>query len=117
MTTAAKPLARRHAEEHEDLRQFIMHDPLPRGKMNAMAMESMHATSPIFWVVTAVLAAIVVGRNRAARDQFAREIQGCRLGGRGAVVHGFESVAILAAIVAILATCGGCFTASPETIG
>src|SRR5678809_570357 len=60
MATLAKPLARRHAEEHEDLRQFIMHDPLPRGKMNAMAMESMHATSPIFWVVTAVLAAIVV---------------------------------------------------------
>ena len=60
MTTVAKPLARRRAEEHEDLRQFIMHDPLPRGKMNAMAMESMHATSPIFWVVTAVLAAIVV---------------------------------------------------------
>ena len=37
-----------------------MHDPLPRGKMNEMVMEAMHETSPIFWVVTAVLAAFVV---------------------------------------------------------
>ena len=37
-----------------------MHDPLPRGQMNAMVMEAMHETKPIFWVVTAVLAAIVV---------------------------------------------------------
>ena len=60
MTTLAKPLTRPRAEEHEDLRQHLMHDPLPRGQMNAMVMESMHATSPIFWVVTAVLAAFVV---------------------------------------------------------
>jgi molybdopterin-containing oxidoreductase family membrane subunit len=37
-----------------------MHDPLPRGKMNDMAMEAMHETNPIFWIVTGVLAAIVV---------------------------------------------------------
>jgi hypothetical protein len=60
MATVAKPLARRHAEEHEDPRQYLMHDPLPRGQMNDMAMEAMHETNPIFWVVTAVLAAIVV---------------------------------------------------------
>ena len=62
MATYAKPAARphRHEEEHEDLRQHLMHDPLPRGQMNAMVMESMHETSPIFWVITAVLAAIVV---------------------------------------------------------
>ena len=60
MTSVAKPLAGPHAEEHEDPRQLLMHDPLPRGQMNAMVMESMHATSPIFWVITAVLAAIVV---------------------------------------------------------
>ena len=60
MTTVAKPLARRHAEEHEDPRQYLMHDPLPRGQMNDMAMEAMHETNPIFWIVTAILAAIVV---------------------------------------------------------
>ena len=60
MTSIAKPFARPHAEEHEDPRQHLMHDPLPRGQMNAMVMESMHATSPIFWVVTGVLAAFVV---------------------------------------------------------
>jgi molybdopterin-containing oxidoreductase family membrane subunit len=60
MTSIAKPIARRHAEEHENPRELLMHDPLPRGQMNAMIMESMHETSPIFWVITAVLAAIVV---------------------------------------------------------
>ena len=60
MATLAKPLARPHAEEHEDPRQHLMHDPLPRGQMNAMVMESMHATSPIFWAVTGILALIVV---------------------------------------------------------
>ena len=60
MATIAKPLARPHAEEHEDPRQFLMHDPLPRGQMNAMVMEAMHETNPIFWGITGVLAAIVL---------------------------------------------------------
>src|SRR6266498_234493 len=60
MTTIAKPFARPRAEEHEDPREHLMHDPLPRGQMNAMVMESMHETSPIFWVVTGILALIVV---------------------------------------------------------
>ena len=62
MASYAKPAARPHphVEEHEDLRQHLMHDPLPRGQMNSMVMESMHSTSPIFWVITAVLAVIVV---------------------------------------------------------
>src|SRR5512146_2553288 len=61
MTSIAKPFARPHAgEEHEDPRQHLMHDPLPRGQMNAMVMEAMHETSPIFWVITAILAVIVV---------------------------------------------------------
>jgi molybdopterin-containing oxidoreductase family membrane subunit len=60
MTSIAKPFATPHDEEHEDPRQNLMHDPLPRGQMNAMVMEAMHETSPIFWVVTIVLAAIVV---------------------------------------------------------
>jgi Ni/Fe-hydrogenase subunit HybB-like protein len=60
MATIAKPLARPRAEEHEDPRQHLMHDPLPRGQMNDMVMESMHATSPIFWAVTGGLALIVL---------------------------------------------------------
>jgi Ni/Fe-hydrogenase subunit HybB-like protein len=60
MTTIARPLSRPHAEEHENPRDLLMHDPLPRGEMNRMAMEAMHETNPIFWIVTAVLAAIVV---------------------------------------------------------
>ena len=60
MTSIAKPLARPHAEEHEDPREHLMHDPLPRGQMNAMVMEAMHETNPIFWVITGVLAAIVL---------------------------------------------------------
>ena len=60
MATIAKPLARPHAEEHEDPRQYLMHDPLPRGQMNAMVMEAMHETNPIFWGITGVLAAIVL---------------------------------------------------------
>ena len=55
MASYAKPLARPqpHAEEHEENpREHLMHDPLPRGQMNAMVMESMHETNPIFWVVT-----------------------------------------------------------------
>ena len=60
MTTIAKPMARSHVQEHEDPREHLMHDPLPRGQMNAMVMESMHSTSPTFWIVTGVLALIVV---------------------------------------------------------
>src|SRR6266545_4349814 len=60
MASVAQPFARHHAEEQEDPREHLMHDPLPRGQMNAMVMESMHATSPIFWVISSVLALIVV---------------------------------------------------------
>lgn len=60
MATLAKPLAHSHGDEHEDPRQHLMFDPLPRGQMNAMVMESMRTTSPIFWVVAAILAAIVL---------------------------------------------------------
>jgi molybdopterin-containing oxidoreductase family membrane subunit len=37
-----------------------MHDPLPRGQMNAMVMEAMHVTSWKFWVVTGILTFIVI---------------------------------------------------------
>jgi molybdopterin-containing oxidoreductase family membrane subunit len=60
MATVAKPLASPNIEEHEDPRQHLMHDPLPRGKMNDMVMEAMHSTSPIFWAVTGILALIVL---------------------------------------------------------
>jgi molybdopterin-containing oxidoreductase family membrane subunit len=49
-----------HGHDHEaQLReQHLMLDPMPRGQMNDMVMESMHATSWKFWVVAAILAAI-----------------------------------------------------------
>ena len=60
MATVARPLTRPHAEEQEDPRERLMHDPLPRGQMNAMVMEAMHETSPIFWIITIALAVTVV---------------------------------------------------------
>jgi Ni/Fe-hydrogenase subunit HybB-like protein len=48
-----------HAPEEHDLREHLMYDPKPRGEMNAMVMESMHATSWKFWVVTIILSLIV----------------------------------------------------------
>jgi Ni/Fe-hydrogenase subunit HybB-like protein len=60
MAEIAKPLARPHAEEHEDPRELLMFDPLPRGQMNAMVMEAMHETNPIFWAVTGVLTLTVL---------------------------------------------------------
>jgi len=63
MATYAKPLAGRpHAEEHEeDPREHLMHDPLPRGKMNEMVMEAMHETSWKFWVAVGFLTLVVLG--------------------------------------------------------
>ena len=60
MATVTRPLTRPYTEEHENPRERLMHDPLPRGQMNAMVMEAMHETSPIFWVITIVLAVTVV---------------------------------------------------------
>jgi Ni/Fe-hydrogenase subunit HybB-like protein len=60
MATYAQPLAQPHAEEHEDPRKQLMFDPLPRGEMNAMVIESMYATSWKFWAVTAFLTLIVI---------------------------------------------------------
>ena len=47
-----------HAEKHFR-EKHLMLDPLPRGQMNEMVMESMHTTSWKFWVVFAILSAIV----------------------------------------------------------
>ncbi|HEX2697418.1 MAG TPA: hypothetical protein VHM28_06880, partial [Anaerolineales bacterium] len=60
-TASYLPKARSHshAEEHEDPREHLMHDPLPRGQMNDMVMESMHSTGWKFWVITGFLAVVV----------------------------------------------------------
>ncbi len=64
MASYAKPLAGTpHAEEHdEDPREHLMHDPLPRGRMNEMVMEAMHETNWKFWVVTGFLTIVVLIR-------------------------------------------------------
>ncbi|MBV6451682.1 MAG: hypothetical protein MHPDNHAH_02428 [Anaerolineales bacterium] len=46
--------------EEDDHKQYLMFDPKPRGEMNAMVMESMHATSWKFWLVFGVLVFLVV---------------------------------------------------------
>ena len=48
-----------HHEEEHDPREYLMYDPLPRGVMNDMVMESMHTTSWKFWVVFGILAFLV----------------------------------------------------------
>lgn len=62
MSVMAKPLpqAGARAEEYEDPRAHLMHDPKPRGEMNSMVLESMHTTTWRFWLVTATLAFLVV---------------------------------------------------------
>lgn len=49
-----------HHEEEHDPRESLMFDPLPRGVMNDMVMESMYTTSWKFWVVLGILAFLVV---------------------------------------------------------
>ena len=60
MTTVAQPLAQPHDEEHEDPREQLMFDPLPRGEMNRLAMESMYATSWKFWLMTGILVIVIL---------------------------------------------------------
>lgn len=48
-----------HHEEEHDPRESLMYDVLPRGVMNDMVMESMHATSWKFWVVLGILVFLV----------------------------------------------------------
>ncbi|HEY5984237.1 MAG TPA: NrfD/PsrC family molybdoenzyme membrane anchor subunit [Anaerolineales bacterium] len=61
MALAARRLtqAGAHAEEHEDPRQHLMHDPKPRGEMNSMMMESMHAAGWKYYVAVGVLSLLV----------------------------------------------------------
>jgi len=57
VATKSLPGAQAHEEHHEeqDIRQYLMFDPKPRGEMNQMVMESMTTTSWRFWVVFAIL--------------------------------------------------------------
>ena len=54
----AKAESHNHGEEHFR-EKHLMLDPLPRGQMNDMVMESMYVTSWKFWVVFAILSVIV----------------------------------------------------------
>ena len=49
-----------NAKPDSQFSEHLMHDPLPRGQMNAMVMESMQTTSWKFWVVAAFLGLIVL---------------------------------------------------------
>jgi len=50
-----------HKSHEEHLREeHLMLDPMPRGAMNEMVMESMHTTSWKFWVVFGILAVVVI---------------------------------------------------------
>ncbi len=62
MAEAAESFERIHAssEEKEYSTEHLMHDPIPRGEMNRMVVESMQSTGWRYWVVTALLAVIVV---------------------------------------------------------
>jgi Ni/Fe-hydrogenase subunit HybB-like protein len=51
-----------HAKGHhgeKDLSEHLMHDPKPRGEMNAMVMEAMETTPIRFWIALGILSIIV----------------------------------------------------------
>jgi len=60
MSAIAKPFIGSHTTEQENPREHLMHDPLPRGEMNAMVMESMHTTTWKYWTLLIFLAMVVV---------------------------------------------------------
>ena len=61
MSAIAKPLfTPSREEEAEDPKEHLMHDPMPRGEMNSMVLDSMHSTTWKYWTLTGVLAFIVV---------------------------------------------------------
>ena len=62
MAATAKPLpqARARAQEHEDPRVHLMHDPRPRGEMNDMVLESMHTATWRYWAATGTLVFLVL---------------------------------------------------------
>ena len=61
MSAIAKPLfTPSREEEAEDPKEHLMHDPMPRGEMNSMVLDSMHSTTWKYWTLTGILAFIVV---------------------------------------------------------
>jgi Ni/Fe-hydrogenase subunit HybB-like protein len=61
MSAIAKPLFTPSREEEvEDPKEHLMHDPMPRGEMNSMVLDSMHSTTWKYWTLTGVLTFIVV---------------------------------------------------------
>jgi len=61
MSAIAKPLfTPSRGEEVEDPKEHLMHDPMPRGEMNSMVLDSMHSTTWKYWTLTGILAFIVV---------------------------------------------------------
>jgi Ni/Fe-hydrogenase subunit HybB-like protein len=60
MASTTMPMEHAHSEEAHLREQHLMLDPRPRGEMNAMIMEAMHYTTWKFWVVAAILGAIVL---------------------------------------------------------
>lgn len=63
MSVMAKPLAHAHeAHDHEaELRkEHLLLDPKPRGEMNAMVMEMMEGANWKFWLVAALMGALVL---------------------------------------------------------
>ena len=53
------PKAGAHAEEHEDPREHLMHDPRPRGEMNSMVLESMHSAGWKYYAAVGILSVLV----------------------------------------------------------
>ena len=60
MSALAKALPSLRPEEMEDPKEHLMHDPLPRGEMNSMVLESMHTTTWKYWTIVTILAFLVV---------------------------------------------------------
>ena len=60
MSAIAKALPNLRPEEMEDPKEHLMHDPMPRGEMNSMVLESMHTATWKYWTVVTILAFLVV---------------------------------------------------------
>lgn len=60
MAAIATPMEKHRSHEEHMREEHLMLDPLPRGEMNNMIMESMHTTSWKFWVVFVALSLFVV---------------------------------------------------------
>ncbi len=60
MSAIAKALPRLRPEEMEDPKEHLMHDPMPRGDMNTMVLESMHTATWKYWTVVIILIVLVV---------------------------------------------------------